>query len=169
MGKNQTSFQPGNTFHLNRTTKGREAIYNDPKVFAEACVEYLEYVKDNPRFKWELMRSGDMAGQLVKVTIERPLTEHGLCSFLKVHDKYLWELRQRCSDPEYPNAAAFTEVLDEITTIIRTDQVEGALTGEYKENLVARLNQFAEINKFGLDDDIEESLLFKARFCNESE
>jgi hypothetical protein len=109
--------------------RGRPPKYTDPQRLWEDCVEYFEWVEDNP-----LKEDGVYAYQgNIKHEPKakmRAMTTNGLCIFLGiVHDTWIdW----RNNRPE------FSEVITRVEGIIRAQKFEGAAAELLNANIIAR-------------------------------
>jgi hypothetical protein len=101
--------------------------------------EYFEFMKTQTWIKYEAIKSGEMAGQLIPIPTPTPLTRKNLCIFAQISEE---TLRNYESNKEgYQN---HFEVTTHALNIIDNNQIEGALVGAYNPNLVARLNGLSE-------------------------
>lgn len=126
--KGKTQFQPGNDWWKKRATHGREKIFTSPEAMEEAAIEYFKHA----------------ASTIVYEGKPRPLSLEALCVFLGVNSAYFRQFEARIRNNEIENGADFSTVIGNIKEIINVQQYEGALTGMYKENIIAR--------KLGLHD-----------------
>jgi hypothetical protein len=58
---------------------GRPRTYETAEELEKACNEYFTWADNNPWVKNELVRGGDLAGQIIPVPISRPYTIRALC------------------------------------------------------------------------------------------
>ena len=128
---------------------GRPAKFKSPQELWEAFIAYVEWSANNP------MTVNDTRSQRkstlkdersqYKQQVERPLTLMAFC--LHAGIKRQWaDFRKDYSK----RSKAFCEVLYAIENTVRGQQVSNALVGNYKENLVARLN--------GISDTVEQKV-----------
>ncbi len=128
---------------------GRPAKFKSPQELWEAFLAYTEWSANNP------MTVNDTRSQRkstlkdersqYKQQVERPLTLMAFC--LHAGIKRQWaDFRKDYAK----RSKAFCEVLYAIENTIRGQQVSNALVGNYKENLVARLN--------GISDTVEQKV-----------
>lgn len=125
----------GNKFYKKRAKDGRELIYKDPSELLEASYEYFDWCNKNPVKREEVIKGGILAGTTVKVNITRPYTLGGLCIHIGIG--------KRTFDG-YCEREDFVPITTHIREIIQQNQIEGAMSGTYKENIVARLLGLAE-------------------------
>lgn len=132
--------------------------YESPDELWEDAKKYFEWCDNNPlaaasnvtRYKKEesignkgkkKVKSGKTDVQLQN--IGRPYTLYGLCAFAGI---VKWSDFKRT----YLSKAGFEEVIATIENIVASQQIDGALTGLFKENLASRLNHLAEKQEFEL-------------------
>lgn len=125
----------GNKFWKARSKHGRDKIFATPNDLLMAAYEYFDWNAKNPWYKKELLKSGDRAGELVDVPVERPLSERGLCSFIGVNTLYLNQFEKSCKEKGEED---FSKVIAHIREIIDRQQLEGAKLGVFNHNIVAR-------------------------------
>lgn len=115
------------------------------KEFDLAWQQYFQYVDDNPWIKNEAVKSGDLAGTIIKVPTARPYSEVGFCAFHNLGEKYISELADTLSkhlkDKESKNLVEATElsnVLTQARARCRAQKFEGAAVGAFNANIIAR-------------------------------
>lgn len=124
----------GNKFWQNRTRHGREKIFTSPELMWAAAEEYFEWCDANPWMKKELMKSGELVGQLVDVPTQRPYTLSGLCIYLDVNTVYFNQFKYNLPEGEKD----FSKVIASIEEVIYTQKYEGAAVGVFNANIIAR-------------------------------
>lgn len=124
----------GNKFWQNRTRHGREKIFETADLMWAAAEEYFEWCDDNPWTKAEAIKSGDKAGDLMHIPIQRPYTLSGLCIYLGTNTSYFNQFKARLS----PEDKDFSRVISEIEEVIYTQKFEGAAVGAFNANIIAR-------------------------------
>jgi hypothetical protein len=121
-----------------RTFNFSNKKYN-PEEWVLKLKEYFEFMKTQTWTKYESIKSGDMAGELISIPIRTPLTRDNLCIFAEISGD---TLRNYASDKQgYEN---HFEVTRQALKYIDNNQLEGALVGAYNSNLVARLQGLKE-------------------------
>jgi hypothetical protein len=100
--------------------------YSAEDLWNEALA-YFMWCDTNPIYKNELIRSGENAGQIFQVPIDRPYTLRGLCLHLGITVEYLYEVSRSNEKNEYFFVAK--TILD----IIHTQVLEGTLVGVYAQ------------------------------------
>lgn len=142
----------GNKFWKLRSRHGRDTLFASPELLWEAACEYFEWCEANPLIEVDY-RGKDLAR--VELPKMRPFTLHHLCNYLDCGAAYF---RQFKSDVE-----GFSTVVTRIEQIIYTQKFEGAATGFFNANIIARdlgLHEVSTINvnKAGIElaDEIYE-------------
>lgn len=98
---------------------------------------YRKDVKDNPRKKIEYVGKD---GDRVETPLERPLTQEGFKNycFENVCDIQAYWLNRDGAYTQY------SPIITRIREIIRQEQIEGGMVGQYQHTLTARLNGLVE-------------------------
>tara|TARA_R110000851_G_scaffold237164_1_gene389999 strand:- start:11321 stop:11749 length:429 start_codon:yes stop_codon:yes gene_type:complete len=112
------------------------------KTANELWIHFEKYVEERPlRAKpkgvWDTKNS-----ITANVMMEVPLTWLGFSSFLNTN-KIIGDINdyKTNKDGVYNN---FSDIIKKIDTIIKTDMIEGATAGVYKENIIARMLGLAD-------------------------
>lgn len=128
-----------NEFWKARSKHGRDKIFATPEDLWEAAQEYFKWAEENPLYKNDSIRQGVRAGELIQTPVDRPLTIEGMCIFFG------------CTSETFQNYASNSEeykdffpITSQIKEIIRDQKLTGAVVGNYKENIVARLLGMAD-------------------------
>lgn len=110
-----------------------------PEVWEQKLKEYFEFMKTQTWIKYEAIKSGDRAGELIPIPTNTPMTRKNLCIFAEISEE---TLRNYASNKEgYEN---HFEVTTHALNIIDNNQIEGAIVGVYNANIVARINGIKE-------------------------
>lgn len=118
----------GNQFWKLRAKHGRDKIFETPEIMLEACYEYFEYQSEQ---SWNKIDYRGKDADRVEIPTSSPFTLTGLCIFLGVNTKYFTEFEKSCSKD-------FSEVITHVRDIIYNQKFEGAATGAYNSNIIAR-------------------------------
>jgi hypothetical protein len=118
----------GNQFWKARSSHGRKPIFPDPEKLWEACVEYFEWVEENPLFEDKLVTFQGAATH-EPVAKMRAMTIMGLCLFLDISQQ-AWS--------EYRTRQGFGEVCERAEHTIRTQKFAGAAADLLNANIIAR-------------------------------
>lgn len=118
----------GNQFWLARSRHGRNPIFKDPKQLWEGCLDYFQWVEDNP-LKEE--KATQFQGEFIKDTVDkmRAMTIGGLCIFLDI-DESTWF--------DYAKKQDFSNITRKAEKIIRNQKFTGASADLLNANIIAR-------------------------------
>lgn len=118
----------GNQFWKARSKHGRNKIFDSGEDLMKACLEYFEWVEDNPLMECRLI-SFQGEGTLKEVPKMRAMTISGLSIFLGInHDT--WKAWRKDKD--------FSAVTQEVDAIILTQKFEGAAADLLNANIISR-------------------------------
>lgn len=116
-----------------------------PEEFDLAWQQYFQWVDENPWFKNEAVKSGELAGTIIKVPTARPYSEVGFCAFHNLGEKYISELadtlQKHAKDKESKNkeeALQLSNILTQARARCRAQKFEGAAVGAFNANIIAR-------------------------------
>jgi len=144
-----------NSFWEQRSSHGRDPIFETPTELWEAAEEYFRWVESNPLYEQKIVVAG-AEPHTVEVPKMRAMTLRGLCIFLDI---------SRPTFDEYAKRQGFSYICDAIRNVIFTQKFEGAAAGLLNANLIARDLGIAEkheaagnltikiIDRFGNDRD----------------
>lgn len=118
----------GNQFWKARAKHGRDKIFSSPEVLWEACVEYFEWVGDNPLMEEKVFHTNGVITR-AEVSKMRAMTIGGLCIFLDI-DQTTWG--------DYRKREDFTPVITRAEEVIRTQKFTGAAAEMLNPNIIAR-------------------------------
>ena len=118
----------GNSFWKARSSHGRNPIFKNPDQLWDACIQYFEWVEDNPLSDKKLFSFQGFvhSGRIDKI---RAMTIEGLCIFLGISDN-TW-LNYRKKDD-------FLRIVSDVEKVIRTQKFEGAAADLLNSNIIAR-------------------------------
>ena len=130
----------GNDYWKARSTHGRQPVFATPEALWDAAVEYFEWVTANP------IETTFYRGKVFEkpVTINRPMTNKGLCIFLGI-DSSAWQ--------RYKAKEGFCTITTRVNDVIFTQKFEGAAVGLFEANLIARELGLADKTQLGGDPD----------------
>lgn len=107
-----------------------------PEMLKNLAILYFEEAHDDVIIKRDYIRSGERAGEIVEIPVQRPFSHCGLEMFIEAHG-----IKPRISDyrknrdGKYPE---FAEVTAWIDAVIAQDKYDGAAVGNYNSMLVIR-------------------------------
>jgi hypothetical protein len=118
----------GSKFWLARTKHGRDGKFESPQVLWDACVEYFEWVENNPLWSVKPIVSN---GEIVDHPISHPriVTIRALCVFLDISSSTWYE---------YGKKDNFTSITKAVESIIYDIKLAGASAGLFNANIIAR-------------------------------
>lgn len=135
----------GNQFWRLRSKHGRDKLFASPELLWDAACEYFEWCDKNPWEKNEAIKSGDLAGTVMKVPTERPYTLTGLCLYLDVTSTYFFDFKEGLmdslnndKDADTQKIKDFSNIITRIEETIYTQKFEGAAVGAFNANIIAR-------------------------------
>jgi hypothetical protein len=125
---------------LSKLTKhigvGRPPRFREPDEMLKAFEIYMEWCEKNWYFRHELHKVGDYVGTITPVPLtKRPFSILGFCCAIGVGEP--WYRRFRA---DHQDDKEFSAVFEYVESVCKMDQLDGAMVGSYKENLVARLH-----------------------------
>lgn len=118
----------GNRFWEARSSHGRKPIFASPEQLEAACLEYFEWVENNPL--WEskpFAYQGEVT--IAEMPKMRAMTLDGLCLFLDI-DRTTWRA--------YAEKEDFSTVARAIEMAIRQQKFAGAAADLLNANIIAR-------------------------------
>lgn len=121
----------GNQFWKQRSKHGRDKLFATPELLWEAACEYFAWCDNHPKYEQELIKSGDLAGKIVKVPIDRPYSITGFQFYIRVSESF-WRNFKSAGHED------FSAVINDIEKVIETQQFEGATVGIFNANIIAR-------------------------------
>lgn len=116
----------GNEFWKLRSSHGRKPIFKNPEELESAINEYFEQTSERT---WDEQHWVGKDGDSVTKFHPAPFTVSGLCIFLDIDQSTLWD---------YEKKKGFTKVVTRAKEIIYTQKFEGAATGFFNQNIIAR-------------------------------
>ena len=121
-------FLPGNKFWEARSSHGRKPSFESPDQLWSACVEYFNWVDENPLYEKKAF-----AFQGVVTTTDMPkmraMTVSALCLFLGITRETWGKYREK---PE------FSDICAGVDEVIRAQKFEGASADLLNASIIAR-------------------------------
>ena len=128
----------GNKFAVGN--KGTEKKFT-PQQWSDIIEEYFSFCDNNPLFKNEALKSGDRAGEIIRIPAARPYLIEGLCNYANIHPQTFYNYLEKEGYEEY------FEITARARNRIFQQNIENGYIGAYDSNLVSR--------KLGLADKKE--------------
>ena len=122
-------FKPGNRFWEARSSAGPKPKFETAEALWAACVEYFEWVEDNPLWEDKLVTFQGAATH-EPVARMRAMTLTGLCLFIDVTIETWTQWRRSRAD--------LSEVLTRAEAIMRDQKFSGAAADLLNPNIIAR-------------------------------
>lgn len=151
----------GNKFWMARSTHGRKKKFQTPEILWDACLEYFEWVEENPLWEAKVVTCKGEP-QVMTLPKMRAMTIDGLCIFLDI-DYSTWE--------DYRKRDDFIRVTTRAEAIIKNQKFTGAAADLLNANIIARdlglsdkqeVKHGGEINKIS-DEEIDARIIDLAR------
>ncbi len=135
----------GNQFWKLRSKHGRDKLFETPELMWEAACEYFQWCDETP-LKEE--KAFAYQGEVTKenISLKRPYTLKALCFYLNTNDAYFRQFKEGLQEEEKD----FSTVIKDVENIIYTQKFEGAATGLFNSNIIAR--------DLGLSDKTESTI-----------
>lgn len=118
----------GNRFWEARSKHGRNPIFASPEQLWEACCEYFEWVEENPLYESKPFAYQGVVVQ-EPVAKMRAMTISHLCIFLGI-SMPCWL--------DYKKKDDFSNIVNNVEEIIRTQKMQGAAADLLNANIIAR-------------------------------
>lgn len=135
----------GNEWWKARSSHGRNPKFKDSNALYEACMEYIQYIHDNPLI--EHRTAGTYLGEVIhdKLPKMHAMTLNGLCIFLDITQESWHNQKKRGLD--------FLRVGQYIEQIIQQQKLSGAAAGMLNPAIIAR--ELGLVDKKDLTSDGE--------------
>ena len=120
----------GNQFWMRRAKHGRDALFTDPLKLLQTAQDYLSSVEESPMYRAEWK-----GGSLVNIPVKRVASLVGFCEFMDVPLSW-W--RQFKDSLTFKNNKDFSTVMEKIENKFYRQKFEGAASGFFNANIIAR-------------------------------
>ena len=131
----------GNNYWEFRNKHGRDFRYT-PELFWDEAVKYFEWMSDRVWNKKDPIKSGEMAGTLIDVPTQTPMSITSFCVFADIDENTFQRYEKEVGYED------FWAITKQIKAIIESQQFEGATVGAFNPNIIAR--------KLGLQDNVKQ-------------
>ena len=118
----------GNRFWEARSTHGRKPIFGSPEELWDACIQYFQWVEDNPLFESKIC-SFQGENKIEEIPKMRAMTKQGLCLYIDI-DPTTWE--------EYKVREDFTRICTRVESVIYQQKFTGASADLLNPSIIAR-------------------------------
>ena len=117
--------------------KGTEKKFT-PQQWQDKINEYFSFCDNNPLYKNEALKSGDRAGEIIRIPAARPYLIEGLCNYANIHPQTFYNYLEKEGYEEY------FEITARARNRIFQQNIENGYIGAYDSNLVSRKLGLAE-------------------------
>lgn len=128
----------GNKFWELRSKHGRDKIFTEPETLLNQAKEYFKWCDENPLYKNEMIRGGDLAGEIIPIPTMRPYTIYGLTMFLGVNKGYFDDFERGLRGKSDEISKGFSVVITYIREVIYHQKYDGAVIGVFNASLIAK-------------------------------
>jgi len=119
-----------NKLYMTGMEDGRELTHDSPVELLSTADRYIEWCRNNPLYRHEVIRSGTKAGDIIEVPVARPYTIEGFCVFAGISIKTF---------NGYESGKELSFAATHIREAIRQNLMEGLITGIYNTAIVSRI------------------------------
>ena len=126
----------GNQWWKLRSKHGRDKIFATSEIMWEAACEYFTHTENEQR--WNEQNWVGKEGNEVVKHHPTPFTIQGLCLFLGVNTRYFNDFEDGIKGKDDKESLGFSEVIARIRDVIFKQKFEGASTGFFNANIIAR-------------------------------
>lgn len=136
-----TKASMGNEWWKLRSKHGKDKLFASPKLLLEAAEEYFVYCDTHPDYEVKpMVYKGGI--KMVKVPKKQPYTLMGLCLYLGCATSYFRTFKNEQKDK--PDSKDYLSVVAHIEQAIYKQQYDGAASGFFNANIIARALGLAE-------------------------
>ena len=121
----------GNKYWEFRNKHGRDFKYT-PELFWEEAIKYFEWMSERVWNKKDPIKSGDMAGTLLDIPTQIPMSITSFCVFADIDENTFQRYEKEIGYED------FWAVTKQIKAIIESQQFEGATVGAFNANIIAQ-------------------------------
>ena len=103
-----------------------------PTELWDGAIDYFKWCDENPWHKEDFIKSGEMAGSIVKLKTQRPYTIEGLCIHLNISYQTFFNYSKEAGYETY------FDICTHIRKVIDNQHFEGGMVGAFNANIVTR-------------------------------
>lgn len=122
----------GNQFWKQRSKHGRDKLFASPELLWDAACEYFQWCEDNPLKEQQIVKF-KAHFERVEVDKMRPFTLQGLAGHLGCSTEYFRHFEENNKDSK-----DFMPIIARIRDVIYQQKFEGAASGFFAPNIIAR-------------------------------
>jgi len=113
-------------------------IFQSPEELRDMAEGYFQWCAENPMVKNDFIKSGQNAGDIVEIPIERPFSIEGFCNYANIT---VQTFRNYEKGEGYET---YFPVCTHIRQVIDSQHFEGGMVGNFNANIVTRKLNLAE-------------------------
>lgn len=126
-----------NKFWKLRSKHGRDKIFKTPDILWDAACEYFEYIESNPLLEDNVFHASCVITH-AETKKKRPFTLIGLCLFIDCNERYFNDFELSLKGKSDKMSQDFSHVITRIRETIYNQKFEGAASGFFNPNIIAR-------------------------------
>jgi hypothetical protein len=116
------------SYNIAKRKVGRPLQFETAEQLWIACVDYFEWVEENPLFETKIAQSGGIPTK-IKVPLARAMTQEAMCLHIGITDETWRNYRER---------EDFFGVTTRVDAMVYTQKFEGAAANLFNANIIAR-------------------------------
>lgn len=117
-----------------------------PEELWNKFIEYTEWVEKNPWYKNDFIKSGENAGQVVKLEIQRPYSIEEFCNHAEISTQTFFNYSKRDGYETY------FDICSRIKQIIDAQHFSGGMVNVFNSNIVTRKLGLTEKTEAKVED-----------------
>jgi len=156
----------GNEWWKRRSKHGRDKLFASPQLLLEAAEEYFKSVDENPEYETKPMIERGKV-KMVLLPKKKPYTIMALCLYLGCASAYFRQFKREQQGKE--ESKDFLSVIAVIEDTIYHQQYDGAVTGFFNANIIARALGLAEKVESDISDNRKQVADLFPKELNDSE
>lgn len=129
---------------------GRQFNYSGQQIM-DKWAEYVEYMKTQVFERAEAIKSGERAGDIIYIPVQKPYTIESFCLFSGIEVRTYFNYLNGNSENADDN---LIQSLTYVNTEIKNQQVQGGVSGMFNPMLVARINQITDNSTVNLNANV---------------
>lgn len=162
---NRPRFVKGNTIWQLIKSRGRACIISDGDDLWQSATNYFKWCDENPLNRSELVKhQGDAVA--FDVPLGMPYSIDGLTIYLGVSGTYFRSRKAALADRVELKTATdadiyLLETIYLIESVVRTQRFNGAAVGLFKENLISRVDGYADNTNVNNSGEVRQSIVVR--------
>lgn len=123
---------------------GQPRIFETAQRYREAWRKYFDWADNNPWYKNDFVKSGELAGMHVKIPTQRPFSIMGFQSYYDLSGDFCDSLIRSLKESGAPDYQEYLSVYEWAKNKCTNQRIEGGLVGAFNANLVGRIDHLVE-------------------------